>query len=64
MFLLLRLYLGRFNIHLKNAASMPIYLVSEALKVQFKEGIALGSMKEDVGWFVNVGNNLLRRWGG
>lgn len=42
---------------------MPVYLVSEAVKVQFKEGIALGSLKEDVGWFVNV-NNFLRRWGG
>jgi len=31
-------------------------------KVEFKEGIVLELMKEAVGWFVNVVNNLLRRF--
>lgn len=44
---------------------MPIYLVlSEVAKVEFKEGTVLELMKEVVGWFENVANNLLRRWGG
>lgn len=33
-------------------------------KVEFKEGIVLGLTREDVGRFVNVANNLLRRWNG
>lgn len=45
---------------------MPIYLVlSEMAKVEFKEGTVLELIKKkkkDVGWFVNVVNNLLRRW--
>lgn len=44
---------------------MPIYLVSsEVAKVDFKEGTVLELMREAVGWFGTVANNLLRRWGG
>lgn len=41
-----------------------IFCVIGGGKVEFKEGIVLELMKEDVGWFVNVVNNLLRRWSG
>lgn len=44
---------------------MLIYFVLlEVAKVEFKEGIVLELMKEDVGWFVNVANDLLRRRSG
>ena len=43
---------------------MAIYPVLSAVaKAEFKKGTVLGLMKEDGGWFGNVVNSLLRRWG-
>ena len=44
---------------------MPVCLVlSEVVRADFKEEIVLGLVTVDVGWFVRVVNNSLRRWGG